>query len=515
MRNLQITLLISVILFTPFLTACSPNLIISPLGTVQAKAASFETLPCTPPFPTGPSIRCGYLIVPEQRSTGNGKLIRLPVIIYKAAGPGVLPDPVLFLNGGPGSFSLANADLIYAHYQNVIGQRDFIILEQRGAGVADPSLTCPEYFIISTSIQKNSLSDDQLLQIMSQAGQACHERLVKAGVNLDAFNTVESAADVADLRSILRIQQWNLLGLSYGTRLALITMRDHPEGIRSVILDSAVPPDKDLISETAQNTAQSLDQIFTQCSIDNLCNASYPDLKASFLKILNEVDTQPILVSKSESFTVREYLLTSSTLISSLQHMLAAPRLIPWVPKIIHKLSIHDYILFSMYAEPFMTEYNPEFSLGAYFSTICKEGKAPSDEWTRLIHPVSDYPDSFITYFQRDAENISVNCSIWNLQPADPEEGQPVMSSIPTLIFAGEFDPYSPPEWGKSVAQGLSRSTYIEFKGIGHSVLGADQEGCSEKIANGFLQDPEKNPDQSCIETIPFHFYTDHEIAMK
>ena len=40
---------------------------------------------------------------------------------------------------------------------------------------------------------------------------------------------------------MLGYNRYNVFGLSYGTYLAQTLMRDHPEGIRSVILDSAVP----------------------------------------------------------------------------------------------------------------------------------------------------------------------------------------------------------------------------------------------------------------------------------
>ena len=49
--------------------------------------------------------------------------------------------------------------------------------------------------------------------------------------------------DLTDLRHVLGIKQWNLHGVSYGTRLALSVMRDAPEGVRSVILDSPYPPE--------------------------------------------------------------------------------------------------------------------------------------------------------------------------------------------------------------------------------------------------------------------------------
>ena len=38
----------------------------------------------------------------------------------------------------------------------------------------------------------------------------------------------ENRLNLADLRALLGYDQWNLYGISYGTRLALTTMRDQP-----------------------------------------------------------------------------------------------------------------------------------------------------------------------------------------------------------------------------------------------------------------------------------------------
>ena len=79
-------------------------------------------------------------------------------------------------------------------------------------------------------------------ELLIHAGQACHDRLVQHGVDLSAYNSAATAADIEDLRVVLGYSKWNLYGGSYGSRIALTVMRDFPQGVRSVILDSAIPP---------------------------------------------------------------------------------------------------------------------------------------------------------------------------------------------------------------------------------------------------------------------------------
>jgi len=56
------------------------------------------------------------------------------------------------------------------------------------------------------------------------------------GVDLSGYNTIESADDLNDLRIALGEKKLNLLGLSYGTHLALVAIRRHAPNISSAVL---------------------------------------------------------------------------------------------------------------------------------------------------------------------------------------------------------------------------------------------------------------------------------------
>jgi len=148
------------------------------------------------------SVRCGWLSVPEDWSQPQGSTIRLAVAIFKTSSPHPAPDPVLILGGGPGQALLQTVGPIR------LLNRDLILLDQRGAGYSQPSLRCLD----------------------NETPQACHSRLVKSGINLNAFTTLQNAADVHALIRALGYQQVNLDGISYGTRLALTFMREARQG---------------------------------------------------------------------------------------------------------------------------------------------------------------------------------------------------------------------------------------------------------------------------------------------
>jgi hypothetical protein len=73
---------------------------------VAGLAPRFEAGPCpkTPePIQALETARCGFLVVPENRSTPNGSTIRLAVGIVRGQSESPRPDPVVVIAGGPGA----------------------------------------------------------------------------------------------------------------------------------------------------------------------------------------------------------------------------------------------------------------------------------------------------------------------------------------------------------------------------------------------------------------------------
>jgi pimeloyl-ACP methyl ester carboxylesterase len=81
-----------------------------------------------------------------------------------------------------------------------------------------------------------------------------------------------------------------------------------------------------------------------------------------------------------------------------------------------------------------------------------------------------------------------------------PEKEMRLSSDVPALIFAGHFDPITPPEWGQLAARTLSRSFFYEFPNLGHGVM--DSNRCALEIGLQFLDDPTTEPDTSCMDDL-------------
>jgi pimeloyl-ACP methyl ester carboxylesterase len=91
-------------------------------------------------------------------------------------------------------------------------------------------------------------------------------------------------------------------------------------------------------------------------------------------------------------------------------------------------------------------------------------------------------------------------CESWQSGQADPVENTAVVSDIPALVFAGQFDPITPPEWGLLAAKTLSNHYYYEFPGLGHGIMRSNK--CGLEIGLQFLEDLASEPDALCIDEL-------------
>jgi pimeloyl-ACP methyl ester carboxylesterase len=122
--------------------------------------------------------------------------------------------------------------------------------------------------------------------------------LTAIGADLSAYNSTESAADVADLRKVLGYAAWNIYGTSYGSYLAQTIMRNHPAGIRSVVLDSVLPPTYS-VPANWWNTRAGFDNLFQACAAEPACDAARllaPETRRTFANqgaVVSVVSTSP------------------------------------------------------------------------------------------------------------------------------------------------------------------------------------------------------------------------------
>ena len=478
----------------------------------------FEAGKCPFTPPNGVTVNCGYLVVPETRPApaSGGKTIRLAVAVYKTKATAPAPDPLVYLEGGPGAGPLReHGDMANLVYGPFMAQRDLVLVDQRGTGYSQPALDCPEVIQEEVDTLPLNLSAAESDQRSIAAFLACHDRLVKAGDNLAAYNTAESAADFDDLRQVLGYSQWNLYGTSYGTRLALEILRDFPQGVRSVVIDSVLPPQVDQNAEQPANTVRALNQLFDSCAADPACNAAYPDLKTVFYDTVKKLNQAPVTLKVTlpdvgiQNMTGKQVdtLINGDSFISAIFQALYQTSYLPELPRVIYQASQGNLNPIAQLNTFFMAS-DKDISWGMYMSVKCVE-VIPFESESAFASALQQYPE--LGGSLGSPQGPFDLCKGWNVPTAPAVQDQPVKSDVPTLVLSGQFDPITPPDWGKLAASTLSKGDFIEIPDASH--VSSLTETCPRSLALAFLDNPTAAPSLTCFKNMSLAFVSSGQSA--
>ncbi len=448
----------------------------------------------------GQSVNCGYVTVPENRSLNNGRTVRLAVAIFKTVLVASDPDPVIRLDGGPGGPSLEGWGhyVTSANFNSLVFNHDLIMFDQRGTGYSQPSLNCPEILNLQFATISHHLSREAGEKLQVQAARACHDRLLGLGIDLNAYNTLEDAADVRDLIQALGYKQMTLYGVSYGTRLALTVMRLYPSVIHAVVLDSVYPPQKNRtdLPGTAQRAFHVL---FQGCAASSSCNQRYPDLETVFYKLVNDLNANPISFQATDPYTNKSYPVSfaGDDLIFWLFSALYDTWFIPQLPATIFQMRDHHYSqLAHIYG---FVEFDDTLSDGLFYSAACGEDWAFLTQQDLAMATQGVDPQiqpAWATELQQEYDI----CQLWKVKRLPPVQKQAVTSEIPTLILSGEYDPITPPANGQLTRQALKNSYFFLFPGMGHGEY--SNSDCVNTIISAFEDNPTQKPSGDCINSL-------------
>jgi len=465
-----------------------PQATSAPLGYV-ASECEFEV-------PEEAQVECGRLTVPQNRAQPDAGTVSLPVAKFVSASSNRQPDPVVYLDGGPGGNTLMTAPILYEVMKPLVENRDLVLFDQRGAGGSEPSLDCPEMRAVDYELLEQQYTVDERVAQDEDAVNECRGRLVSEGVNPAFATSAENAADVNDLRAALGYPQWNLFGVSYGTRLALTVMRDHPDGVRSAILDSTYPPQSDLYSELAPDFSRSLNVMFESCAIDPACSEAFPDLRQTFNETVQGLDQQPVSVTLGSrgGRPVEGAVIDGIWFSAFIFQSLYSTELIPLLPRAIFDTRDGNYDILTLLADAYLQN-SEAISPGMYLSVQCGEETPFTNREAALAaaqaDPVLQESNEY------SAKSIFAACDAWQAPKAADGENQAVSSPIPALVLAGQYDPITPPSWGALAAASLSAGHFFEFPGQAHGVTLSDV--CPLGMAIAFLDAPQVAPASGCV----------------
>jgi pimeloyl-ACP methyl ester carboxylesterase len=459
-------------------------------------------------LPEGIAAECGTVTVLEDRSRPDGPRIALAVATLWRTGQDLAPDPLLFIQGGPGlPTHLGAVDLkVWAgmvRSREWLGRQRLVLFDQRGVGESPILPTaCPalDPNAVNRTIDHLQPPREAWLADLRRNADACWARYRDSGHDPGNITTATIAADVADLRLALGHPAWNLWGISFGSRVALTVMRDHPEGIRSVIVEGVAPPEANLIREHVADLGSAFDALVATCRNDAGCNAAFPDLERRFLAVAAQLDAnpwiipvtapdEPAIMARIDGWALRDITF----------QMLGSPDKSRFLPLLVAEAEAGNMrLLDSMKTwQVLVAEFQQQDVVSdVYASVICAD----------LLPAESDWIDRARSQDPRFADQIwnpgsDGSCAAWPVARSPAGDAAPVTSAIPTLLISGAFDPITPPARAEAAAKRLANGYSYVFPGQGHGILIRGQP-CAGRIATRFLDDPGSRPDDACFANL-------------
>jgi len=347
----------------------------------QAKAA---LAPCHLPG-LSEAVQCGSIERPLDLGTPDGKRIAVAFAVVPARARGKREDPVYFLAGGPGQSARGVLAAVLPALQRLNNRRDLVFVDQRGTGASAP-LVCPA----ERNLPLAEVVDPKRVAARLQACRAALEALPHG--ELRQYTTSIAVTDLEAVREYLGHARINLIGVSYGTRVALEYQRRYAQAVRRAVLDGVVPPDASLLQTMAEDAERALDRLFDDCAADVVCRADHPQLRANWRSLLE---------SRARSVTIRNPLTGAAETLpvdgrvaaSLVRGPLYAPALAAGLPAAIEQAAAGDWGGLAALSSALGGAPGQELAMGMHFSVLCAEdaettGAAPAGVFGQTLHEV-------------------------------------------------------------------------------------------------------------------------------
>lgn len=455
-------------------------------------AIAFE--PCSLPGVTGgqsTQAQCATLQVPENRAAPDGRRIGLNIAwlpVEKGDGSG---DPVFFLAGGPGQAATEHAATVDAALREVRKQRDVILIDQRGTGKSNP-LTCLGADGKELPIDGLDAADPQALATYARR---CAQSLVnKADPRF--YTTTQAVQDLDAVRAALGVATINLVGVSYGTRVAQQYAARYPEHTRAFVLDGVVPNDLVVGGEFAHTFENALALQTAQCRKLPACRQRYPtDLRAQLRQVMATLTAAPVEVDYRDPGTgqSKRDTLTADT-VTGLAFMFSyAPQSAALLPLVIDEADHGRYGPLMSLAQLMTQSVGGQMSRGMQWSVICAEDADRSRDDASAADTVLG---------AQVARMFFAACPAWPTGTRPADFTAPLRSAVPALLLSGELDPVTPPRYGERVLAGLNQGRHQVLRGQGHNVSGI---GCMPKLLGQFFESADARAlDMKCLDTLTY-----------
>jgi pimeloyl-ACP methyl ester carboxylesterase len=455
-------------------------------STAWAGVGDLHLQPCADKKVKQPS-KCGTYTVWENRAAKMGRTIDLNVRVLQATAPNPKPDPVFVLLGGPGEAATSAA----AYYGDdpSLADRDLVLVDARGTGKSN-GLHCP--------IPKDGPLQGFMPTLNIPVIKACRLELEKHA-DLRYYLTTYAMDDLDDLRAALGYDKINLDGGSYGTRAALVYIRQHGDHVRTATLWGSTALTQPMPLHFATDSESALRNVFRDCYAEPACKAAFPNLEADYKRTVERIEKALVRVTVKDprNGKATQVNLEPDDFAESLRAMIYKPDAMISIPLLLHKAAGGDYQAFADYQIGRNVELNEEIADGLYFSITCTEDIDRIDPQQLLANGRSTF------LADHRARPHMEGCKGWPRGNLPAGFGEEVKSDVPVLIMVGDNDPATPPSAARDAVSRLSNGRVVVVPHGGHTLTGLIGEKCANGIAARFLETADQRGlDVSCLKLV-------------
>ena len=416
----------------------------------------------------GVEARCGNYGVFENRRTREGRRLELKLAVVPALAAGARPDPLFVLVGGPGQAATEAGPQIAEALREVQRRRDIVLVDQRGTGSSHP-LDCKDD-------SESSLEKRFAPQLDLALTRACREAL-----DADpALDTTDLAMDdLDDVRAALGYDRINLWGGSYGTRAALVYLRQHPARVRSLVLDGLAPFALELPLFVARDGQRALDLLYQDCARDSDCAGAFPGAQDQLQRLLTRLEprAESVALQHPRSGLPQRFPVEREGLAAALLNLLYVPSLASLIPLSVDRASRGEWGSLVGSMEAFSSAV--DISAGMFLSVACAE------DLSRITVDEAERQTRGTFLGGGWLSRLREQCASWGAASLPPAFFEPISGNVPSLLLSGNLDPVTPPSWGETVAHALTPSRHVIVPGGGH---GVSTLGCVPKLIAEFLE---------------------------
>jgi pimeloyl-ACP methyl ester carboxylesterase len=437
-------------------------------------------------------VLCGVLQRPLDPAHPERTRIGIRYVVVPAMARRKFADPVFLLAGGPGQSAIAVAAATMPVFGRLNNRRDIVFVDQRGTGGSAP-LICAD--AEPASLGEQADPDRQYRLTVQCKAELLKLPYIKSESDLGLFTTSIAVQDLDAVRRELGAERIDLVGGSYGTRVALEYQRQFPKAVRRSVLDGVAPPDMALPASFSTDNQAALDALLAACAAAPPCARDHPDLRGRFAALLQSlprtVSAPHPLRGGSEAFV-----LTREMLLSAVRNALYAPALASALPQAIDTAARGDLVGLIGLNASFATRKETRLAAGMHLSVVCAEDVprlAANDDT-----PGKDFGIDFARFYER-------MCAGWPRGEVPAAFYGLVASAAPVLVLSGGIDPATPPRHGERVVRALGpMARHVVVANAGHGVLGL---GCMRDVLYRFIDAREDRDalavDAGCAAGVP------------